>query len=51
MGRPSRYSPEVRERGVRVVLVHHERERDSQWSAIRSIAGKLGCSPETRGMK
>lgn len=40
------YSPEVRERAVRMVL-EHEREYDSQWSAIVSIAGKIGCSPET----
>ena len=46
MGRPSRYSPEVRERAVRMVL-EHEREHDSEWGAIRSIATKLGCSPET----
>lgn len=41
-----RYSPEVRERAVRMVL-ETEREHDSQWSAIVSIATKIGCSPET----
>ena len=46
MGRPSRYSPEVRERAVRMVL-EHERDYDSQWAAIRSIAAKIGCSSET----
>ena len=46
MGRRSRYSPEVRERAVRLVL-EHEREHDSQWAAIRSIAAKIGCSSET----
>ena len=46
MARKSRYSPEVRERAVRMVT-EHEREHDSQWSAIISIATKIGCSPET----
>jgi len=46
MTRTSRYSPEVRERAVRMVL-EHEREYDSQWSAIVSIASKIGCTPET----
>ncbi len=46
MARKSRYSPEVRERAVRMVL-ENEREYDSQWSAIVSIATKIGCSPET----
>ena len=46
MERPSRYSPEVRERAVRLVL-EHERAHDSQWAAIRSIAAKIGCSSET----
>ena len=46
MSRPSRFSPEVRERGVRMVLEHAE-EYDSRWAAIRSIAEKLGCAAET----
>ena len=46
MTRASRYSPEVRERAVRMVL-ENEREYDSQWSAIVSIASKIGCTPET----
>ena len=41
-----RYSPEVKERAVRMVL-EHEHEYSSQWSAIVSIAGKIGCTPET----
>ncbi len=41
-----RYSPEVKERAVRMVL-EHEREYDSQWAAIVSIAEKISCCPET----
>lgn len=41
-----RYSPEVRERAVRMVL-ENEREYSSQWTAIVSIASKIGCSAET----
>ena len=46
MKTPSRFSPEVRERAVRMVLEHQE-EHDSQWAAIVSIAEKIGCSAET----
>jgi len=46
MGRRTRYSPEIRERAVRMVW-EQEEEHDSQWAAIRSIAGKIGCSGET----
>jgi transposase len=46
MTRPSRFSPEVRERAVRMVLEHQE-QHDSQWAAIVSIAEKIGCSAET----
>ena len=46
MGRRSRYSPEVRERAVRMVF-EHEREYSSQWGAVTSIAAKIGCTAET----
>ena len=41
-----KYSPEVRERSVRLVL-EHQSDYDSQWAAIRSIAEKVGCTAET----
>ena len=41
-----RYSPEVRARAVRMVL-EHAGAHASQWAAIGSIAGKIGCTAET----
>ena len=46
MGRPSRFSPEVRERAVRMVEEHREAHA-SEWAALQSVAPKLGCTAET----
>ena len=46
MNRSARYSPEVRERAVRLVF-EHQGEYPSQWSAMESIAPKIGCTAET----
>ena len=46
MSTSKRYSPEVRERAVRMVMEHRD-EYDSQWAAMRSIAEKIGCTTET----
>jgi transposase len=42
----NRYSPEVRERAVRMVL-EHAGDHPSQWATISSIASKIGCTGET----
>jgi len=46
MNKMTRYAPEVRERAVRMVLEHRD-EYPSQWAAIESVAGKIGCKAET----
>ena len=46
MSKATRYSPEVRERAVRLVF-DHQSEYSSQWQAVVSIATKIGCTPET----
>ena len=44
--RKSKFSPEVRERAVRMVFEHRS-EHASQWACIESIAGKIGCTAQT----
>ena len=46
MGRPRRFSPEVRERAVRMVEEHREAHA-SAWAVLQSVAPKLGCTAET----
>ncbi len=46
MNRSKRYSPEVRERAVRMVF-EHRGEHNSQWAAIGSISSKICCTAET----
>jgi len=41
-----RFSPEVKQRAVRMVF-EHQSQHSSQWAAIGSIAGKIGCSAQT----
>ena len=44
--RTNKFSPEVRQRAVRLVL-GNEGQHASRWQAVMSIAAKIGCTPQT----
>ena len=46
MSKSPKFSPEVRERAVRMVQEHRE-EYPSLWAAVESLAPKIGCVPHT----
>ena len=46
MKKQNTFSPEVRERAVRLVQEHRE-EYQSLWAAVQSIAPKIGCNATT----
>jgi transposase len=46
MSKLMRYAPEVRERAVRLVQ-EAQKDHQSQWAAIQSVADKIGCTHET----
>ena len=46
MKKPIKFSPESRERAVRMVM-EHRKDHSSQWATIESIAPKIGCTPQT----
>ena len=46
MKKSNKFSPEARERAVRMVQ-EHRGEYPSLWAAIESIAPKIGCVPQT----
>ena len=46
MTKSNKFSPEVRERAVRLVQ-EHRGEYPSLWAAVESIAPKIGCVPQT----
>ena len=46
MNKSKKFSPEIRERAVRMVQ-EHQGEYSSQWAAVESIAPKIGCVPQT----
>ena len=49
MNKTNKFSPEVRERAVRMVQ-DHRGEYPSLWAAVESIAPKIGCVPQTLGL-
>ena len=46
MNKQVRYSPEFRDRAVRMLL-DQQGQYESQWAAMNSIAAKVGCTAET----
>lgn len=46
MSKTNKYSPEVRERAVRLVQ-EARKDYPSQWAAVESIAPKIGCAAAT----
>lgn len=46
MPKPPKFSPEVRERAVRMVYELRE-SHDSQWAAIEAVSSKIGCTAQT----
>ena len=46
MNKSNKFSPEARERAVRMVQ-EHRREYPSLWAAVESMAPKIGCVPQT----
>ena len=46
MGRPSRFSPEVSERAIRLVMEQRP-AHPSEWAALQAVAPKLGTTAET----
>ena len=46
MSKPPKFSPEIRQRAIRMVYEVRE-SHDSQWAAIKAVAGKIGCTAQT----
>jgi transposase len=46
MSKPPKFSPEVRERAIRMVYEVRE-SHDSHWAAIEAVASKIGCTAQT----
>ena len=42
----NKFSPEVRERAIRMVL-DNSGQHESRWQAIVSVAAKIGCAAQT----